>query len=81
MIILINRQFTYAVFLYSKPQDMFEIIVRVLNKLLMSCFFFQKKFCLMPGLKFNLSDVTSFPPENLSGVKKITFRLGLCTGY
>ena len=42
MIILINRQFTYAVFLYSKPQDMFEIIVSVTQTLDVLLFFSKK---------------------------------------
>ena len=36
--------------------------------------FFKKRFCLMPSLKFTLSDVTTFRPDNLSGLKKIIFR-------
>ena len=36
--------------------------------------FFQKKICLMSGLKFALSDLTSFLPDNLSGLKKYTFK-------
>ena len=32
--------------------------------------FFEKKFSLMSGLKFTLSTVTSFLPDNLSGLKK-----------
>ena len=44
-------------------------------KLLVSWFFRKKKFCLMSGLKFNLSDVTSFIPDNLCGLKKIIFKL------
>ena len=42
--------------------------------------FFKKKkkaFCLMSGLIFTLSDVTSFLPETLSGLKKYIFRLGI----
>ena len=31
---------------------------------------FKKKFCLMSDLKFTLSAVTSFLPDNLSGFKK-----------
>ena len=31
--------------------------------------FFQEKFCLMSGLKFTLSDVTSFLPNNLFELK------------
>ena len=30
----------------------------------------QKKFCLMPGLKLTLYDITSFLPNNPSGLKK-----------
>ena len=44
--------------------------------------FFQKKVCLMSGLKFILADVTSFLPDNLSGLfKKITFRPGMYSYY
>ena len=37
-------------------------------------YFFQKKVCLMSGLKFTLFDVTSVLPENLSGLKKNYFQ-------
>ena len=37
--------------------------------------FFIKKFCMMFSLKFTLSDVTSFPPYYLSGLKKSMLRL------
>ena len=33
--------------------------------------FFVKKNCLMSGLKFTLSHVTSFLPDILSGLKKL----------
>ena len=36
----------------------------------MSSFFFKKKFYLMSGLKFTLSDATSLLPDNLSGLQK-----------
>ena len=36
--------------------------------------FFKKEFCLVSGLKFTLSDVPSFLPDNLSGLKNIIFR-------
>ena len=36
--------------------------------------FFKKTFCPMSGLKFTLSDVTSFLPYNLSGLDIIIFR-------
>ena len=32
--------------------------------------FFNKKFCLLSGLKFILIAVTSFQPDNLPGLKK-----------
>ena len=32
--------------------------------------FFNKKFCLMPGLKFTLSNATSLLPADLSGLNK-----------
>ena len=35
---------------------------------------FKKNFCLMSGLKFTLSDITSFLPDNLSGLEIIIFR-------
>ena len=31
---------------------------------------FKKKFCLMSGVKFTLSDITSFLRDNLSGLQK-----------
>ena len=36
--------------------------------------FFRKKFCLMSDLKFTLSGVTSFLPDNLSELKNIIVR-------
>ena len=36
--------------------------------------FFEKKFCLMSGLKFTLSEATSLLPDGLSGLKKLIFR-------
>ena len=35
--------------------------------------FFERKFCLMSGLKFTLSDVTLFLWQNLSVLKKNVF--------
>ena len=32
--------------------------------------FFKKKFCLMSGLKFTLSNATSLLPDDLSGLNK-----------
>ena len=40
------------------------------NQTLDVLIFFKEKFCLMSGLKFTLPDVTSFLPDNLSGLKK-----------
>ena len=36
----------------------------------MSLFFLKEKFCLISGVKFTLSHVTSFLPDNLSWLKK-----------
>ena len=36
---------------------------------------------LMPGLTLTLSDVTSFLPDNLSGLNKIIFRLAVYSYY
>ena len=33
--------------------------------------FFKKKFCLMSGLKFTLSGITLFLPDNLAGLRNI----------
>ena len=41
------------------------------HKLLMSWFFSRKTFCLRSSLTLTLSDVTSFLPDNLSGLRKI----------
>ena len=35
--------------------------------------FFKKKFCLMSGMKFTLSDATSLLPDNLCGLKKCIY--------
>ena len=40
--------------------------------------FFQKRFCLMSGLKIFLSNITPFLPDNLPGLKKNIFRPGFC---
>ena len=37
-------------------------------------FFFKNKFRLMSGLKFTLSNITPFLPDNLSELKQIIFR-------
>ena len=40
-------------------------------------FFFKKFFCLMSGLKFTLSDVTSFLPDNLLVLQKNHIQVSL----
>ena len=45
-------------------------IVLKARKILDVLIFFNKKFCLMSGLKFTLSDATSLLPDDLSGLKK-----------
>ena len=44
------------------------------QKILKSSVFFKKRFCLMSGLKFNLSGVTWFLLDNLSELKKVVVR-------
>ena len=41
--------------------------------------FFKRKLCQMSGLKFVLSDVKSFPADNLSGLIKKIY-IGACQG-
>ena len=50
-----------------------QVILRD-TKALELLIFFKKKFCLIPGLKFTLSGVTSFLPDNLSELTKIIVR-------
>ena len=45
-------------------------IVLKARKILDVLIFFNKKFCLLSGLKFTLSDATSLLPDDLSGLKK-----------
>ena len=45
-------------------------IVLKARKILDVLIFFNKKFCLMSGLKFTLSDATSLLTDDLSGLKK-----------
>ena len=49
-----------------------QIVLRATQILdvLIFFFFFKKKFCLMSGLKFTLSDATLLLLDNLSGLKK-----------
>ena len=46
------------------------------HKLLMSWFFSKKELFLISGLKFTLSRVTFFLPDNVSGIPKFIFRSG-----
>ena len=45
--------------IFLRTKQTFEVLI-----------FFKEKFCLMSGLKFPLPDVTSFLPDNLSGLEK-----------
>ena len=49
-------------------------IHRYYRKMLFWYMYIKKKSCLMSGLKFTLSDVTSFLKDNLSGLEIIIFR-------
>ena len=49
-------------------------IHRYYRKRLFWYMYIKKKSCLMSGLKFTLSDVTSFLKDNLSGLEIIIFR-------
>ena len=62
----------YLSFIIIKVQEL-QIIFRT-TQTLSVLIYFKKKFCLMSGLKFTLSGVTSFLPDNLSGLEIITFR-------
>ena len=46
-----------------------QIVLRA-TQILDVLFFFKKKFCLMSGLKFTLSDTTSLLSDDLSRLKK-----------
>ena len=54
--------------IFIKVQEL-QIVLRD-TQTLEVLIFFGKKFCLMPGLKFTLSGVISFLPDNLSELKK-----------
>ena len=47
-----------------------QIVLRAIQTLDV-LIFFKKKFCLMSGRKFSLSDATSILTDDLSGLKKI----------
>ena len=47
-----------------------QIVLTATQTLHVLIFFKKEKFCLLPSLKFTLSDVTWFPPDNLSRLKK-----------
>ena len=61
--------------IFIKVQEL-QIVLRVTQNLDV-LIFFEERFCLMSGLKFTLSDVTSFLPNNLSELIKIIFSSGL----
>ena len=58
--------------IFIKVQEL-QIILKITQTYVL-IFFFKKKFCLISSLKFTVSDVTSFLPENLSELSKIIFR-------
>ena len=63
---------TYLSLIFIKVQEL-QIVLRA-TQTLDVLIFFKKKFCLMSGLKFTLSDVTSFLPDNLSELIEIIFK-------
>ena len=58
--------------IYQCINQKLQIVLRATQNLYV-LIFFSKKLCLMSGLKFTLSDVTSFLPDNLSQLKKVIF--------
>ena len=50
-----------------------QIVLRAIQTLDV-LIFFKKKFCVMPGEKFTLSDATLLLTDDLSWLKKIIFR-------
>ena len=50
-----------------------QIVLRAIQTLDV-LIFFKKKFCVMSGEKFTLSDATSLLTDDLSWLKKIIFR-------
>ena len=58
--------------IYQCINQKLQIVLRA-TQTLDVLIFFNKKLCLMSGLKFTLSDVTSFLPDNLSRLKKVIF--------
>ena len=59
--------------IYLAIKQKFQILLRAIQTLDFLTFF-NKKFYLMSGLKSTLSDVTTFLPDNLPGLKNIIFR-------
>ena len=55
--------------IFIKVQEL-QIVLRA-TQTLDVLIFFKKKICLMSGLNFTLSKVTSFLPDNLSEPKKL----------
>ena len=62
----------YLSLIFVKVQEL-QIVLRATQTLDVLTFF-KKKFCLMSGLKFTLSDVKSFLQDNLSGLEKNHFQ-------
>ena len=60
--------------IYQGTKELQIAFLRATQILDVLIFFFKKKFCLMSGLKFTLSDPTSLFPDDLSGLKKNIFR-------
>ena len=58
--------------IFVKVQEL-QIVLRDTQNL-EALIYFQEKFCLMSGLKFTLSGVTSFLPDNPSELKKVMVR-------
>ena len=59
--------------IYLGIKQKFQILSRAIQTLDFLTFF-NTKFYVMSGLKSTLSDVTTFLPDNLSGLKNIIFR-------
>ena len=66
------RTWAYLYLIFIKVKEL-QIVLRA-TETLDVLIFFKEKFCLMSSLKFTLSDVTSFLPDNLSEPTKIILR-------
>ena len=62
--------------IFIKVQEL-QIVLKITQTYVL-IFFFKKKFCLISGLKFTVSDITSFLPENLSELSKLYSGLREC---